>query len=212
MCMCIFNQAALLRWALGDQQLKAVCMEVYRERKLEKWGRSTRTLAISLWPHWRAAQCPCLVLSLSPQSLGSCWNRLGTGCAGANGTTQKRHSHITKLWNTLSKSVSSLKWGQLCYGEKQAGLGEQGRDLPLFSLAEARGLQSNGEWPCSCWLFLRKPSSGRGPYPCCRSGSGGPGLLQASRRYPKKHCPSHRAWLSEAAVGKQTWRKAWQFM
>lgn len=38
-----------------------------------------------------------------------------------------------------------------------------------------------------------------------------PGLLQASPRYPKKHAPSQRAWLSEAAVGNQTLPTPQQF-
>lgn len=105
---------------------------------LEEGGSSTRILPFSPRPRWGPARSLCLVPRRSPQRSGSCWNRLGTGRAGASGVTQKGiHKEPSSETPWAKKSVGSSNWGQLCHREKWAGL-----DLCLC-LAGGRGLQGH---------------------------------------------------------------------
>lgn len=112
---------------------------------LEEGGGSTRILPFSPRPWWGPAWGPCLVPCLSPQRSGSCWNRLGTGRAGASGVTQKGIHKETSSETPWAKKCQQLELGSAVPWREVGWAGPP--PLPGWGKGPPRP-------PCSHWSSL----------------------------------------------------------
>lgn len=100
-----------------------------------------------------------------------------------------------------------MNWGQLCCGEKQAGLGSRGTACLGEGASKAMGntpVPADYPWESQALTGVLNPAADQGLV-----------TLVFFRRHvdtQKKHLPICRAWFPEAAAGKQMLPTDHQFM